>query len=90
MKKLGINPVTNDIVYATVQEIKEGVYRVTGKEEVITDSVLRMAFQWLEIKYKEQKKQSPIGFSFGDSEFLLAFGKKDEIKVKGENKDESN
>lgn len=54
MKKLLISPLTGRIHYATVKELSNGNYKLTGKREDLTDEAIAAVFEWFLNHLKEE------------------------------------
>ena len=84
MRKLVISEITNDILYATVKDLGNGNYAVTGKQEIMTEEVLKAAFSWFMQAYEKQEKAKAVYIGFKESPYRLVFGKKENFKYYGD------
>ena len=86
MKKLVISEITNEIYYATVKDLGNGLMEVTGKQENVTDSAVKLVFEWFKHQYEEDKDE-PITIWYKDSPYCLTFGKRFNFDYKSNKKD---
>lgn len=81
MKKLLVSPLTGRIHYATVKELSNGGFQLTGKREDVTDEAIAAVFEWFMNKIKNSENANAFEIKYKGVPYVLEMRKLDDKEV---------